>query len=104
MKHKHYDVALAYAEGKSVQYFELDKNPQGKWVDYTSDRFPDFNSTYFLWRVKPKITKLYQFLYRNTLDEPFKLTQTFYRNVDEFEYFQVLICKESEIILEEIDN
>jgi hypothetical protein len=49
MKHKHYDVIVAWAEGKPIQYMEQDK-----WLDWTwGVNAPGFSPSYN-YRIKPE--------------------------------------------------
>ena len=65
MKHKWYNEIVAYANGETVQYRNLDE-PNGKWQDYEVCRefrtcfvfdSPNFEHRSLEWRVKPKIVK-----------------------------------------------
>ena len=47
-RHKHYDVIVALAEGKRIQYFSL-----GGWVDWVDSHFPSFRGS-TNWRIKPE--------------------------------------------------
>lgn len=49
MKHKHYDVIVAWAGGKKVQF----KNIYSGWVDWNHDTGPNFLESVD-WRIKPK--------------------------------------------------
>ncbi len=48
MKHKHYDVIIAHANGEQIQYR---LNPLGEWHDSVNPSF----YPYYEYRVKPKI-------------------------------------------------
>lgn len=61
MKHKHYDVIVAWAEGKPIQY----RMPGGFWTDLTVNHHthtPEFGV--YEWRVKPAVVKYRNYLYR----------------------------------------
>lgn len=48
-KHKYYEVIVAWAEGKQVQ-FKI--KPKGRWIDWITDMIPSFNEG-FEYRIKP---------------------------------------------------
>lgn len=50
-KHKHYDVIVAWAAGKLVQFYW-----EGEWNDYTEATIPRFIESQE-WRIKPKTVK-----------------------------------------------
>lgn len=52
MKHKYYDVIVAWAEGKTIQLRPiLDEG----WANFNSTITPDFDSVFMEWRIKPEI-------------------------------------------------
>lgn len=61
-KHRWYDVIVAWAEGKKVQF----KWPDVDWIDFNHtnealDILPAFNADGIKWRIKPEtITKRYR--------------------------------------------
>jgi hypothetical protein len=52
MKHKNYDIIVAWAKGKPIQFQPI---LGGGWVDFNSTIIPDFNSMFIEWRIKPEI-------------------------------------------------
>lgn len=63
-RHKHADILIAIAEGKTVQYKTL---ISGEWVDYSSEGFsPLFCADEYEWRVKPEVKKIKIAIYINT--------------------------------------
>lgn len=61
-KHKWSDVIIAYANGETIQYLNLDE-PDGKWQDWDKscvshiffcETSPNFESKNYKFRVKPK--------------------------------------------------
>lgn len=59
MKHKHYDVIVAWAEGKPIQF----RFPEELWKDWGSPNGPSFGEHCY-WRVKPAVVKYRNYLYR----------------------------------------
>jgi hypothetical protein len=49
MKHKHYDVIVAWAEGKKIQYI----NTLGNWEDWNESYSPGFDN-WAEYRIKPE--------------------------------------------------
>lgn len=60
MKHKHYDVIVAWAEGKPIQ----SRHSGRGWADWEKSHSltPGFGS--WEWRVKPAVVKYRNYLYR----------------------------------------
>ena len=54
MKHKYYDVIVAWAEGKEIQSKGISESNWETW--YGED--PQFDSTRLLWRIKPDTLKI----------------------------------------------
>lgn len=50
-KHKHADVITAWANGETIQ---CSQGSEWHDIDYLDDLTPDFHSSLFQWRVKPK--------------------------------------------------
>ena len=48
MKHKHYDLIVAWAEGKQIQARPIGSS---EWVDFCN---PQWNGNYSEYRIKPK--------------------------------------------------
>jgi hypothetical protein len=91
-KHKWYDVMVAYANGEPIQCFLLDKNPEGKWIDYSDsihpECMPSFNNPMYSWRVKPTIITKWQFLYKQHDESEWKLSTQYYETLEKFlDYF-----------------
>ncbi len=63
-KHKHYEVIVAWAEGKPIQ-FRLGVND--KWIDWLHlpDRDPPSFSDRLDWRIKPTTLKYRTALFKN---------------------------------------
>lgn len=58
MRHKHYDVIVAWAAGEEIevkQYFA--NGHEGPWEPFKGEDAPFFNSWRYEYRVKPKIAK-----------------------------------------------
>jgi hypothetical protein len=54
-KHKNYEVIMAYSNGENIQ----NRNSyDSKWIDYKLDYFPDFNSDFYDWRVRPNYDEI----------------------------------------------
>lgn len=113
MKHKYHDVIVAYANGNPIQYFVLDKNPEGKWCDYNilSEITPEFNSTYLKWRTTPKSIKKYQWIYKIDATSTYHITNNHYFNELEVMHRvglqfddEIFPLKESAIDVEEFDK
>jgi len=49
-RHKHYDVIVAWAEGKEIQFFDSDEN---QWRDWGYTSCPSF-TVISEWRIKPE--------------------------------------------------
>jgi hypothetical protein len=62
VKHKYYDIILAWAEGKPIQYRFIvitDVDRRSKWVDLSDSccfkKSPNFNDGNVEWRIKPNV-------------------------------------------------
>jgi len=63
MKHKHYEVIIAFAEGKKIQR----KNENGDWEDWISPNLPRFYGDKE-YRIKPEPKPdVYVFIKLNTM-------------------------------------
>ena len=49
-RHKHYEIIMAWAEGKEIQFFDSDEN---QWRDWGYTSCPSFTVT-SEWRIKPE--------------------------------------------------
>jgi len=49
-RHKHYEIIMAWAEGKAIQFFDSDEN---QWRDWGYTSCPSFTVT-SEWRIKPE--------------------------------------------------
>jgi len=62
MKHKYYDVIVAWANGETIQYKIGEQNT--KWWDFENTNVPNFNNDDVTWRIKSTSISL---RYRNAL-------------------------------------
>lgn len=57
MKHKYYDVIVAWASGKVIQCREVSMSGTSIWRDFATDVTPNFNADIrgveLEWRIKP---------------------------------------------------
>jgi hypothetical protein len=51
MKHKYYDVIMAWAEGKPIQYQNC---VLVNWCDLEEGKSPNFEAPHVNWRIKPE--------------------------------------------------
>jgi len=49
-RHKHYEIIMAWASGKEIQFFDSDEN---QWRDWGYTSCPSFTVT-SEWRIKPE--------------------------------------------------
>ncbi len=82
MRHKYYDVIVAWAEGKEIQYRHKHHYKSGKWIIVKPENFsnsPNFSNDDVEWRIKPEIKTL---KYRVALVHQFKD-----KNIKELEFY-----------------
>jgi len=56
-RHKHYEIIMAWAEGKEIQFFDSDEN---QWRDWGYTSCPSFTVT-SEWRIKPEPDEVREF-------------------------------------------
>lgn len=87
MKHKWYDVIVAWAEGKDIQF----KNVKYKtWIDvslYEGRESPNFNASNIEWRIKPSCYKYRMVLEYSSLSKRYWVTVTDDPTIESREFF-----------------
>ncbi len=84
-RHKHYDVIVAAAEGKTIQHRESDRFD---WQEYIGKEALSCLSWFYeyQYRVKPEMVDMWQFAYKEK-DHSSDITGKFYKSEDEFRTF-----------------